>query len=84
MRYINSGFYYDLLNVRFLEGKRSVRFFAFNSFYMCLQHIRAKTSLQMPAKFNVARSGVISQCLGRNRPSTSSTGGNFVLQKVPV
>ena len=36
----------------------------------------------MPAKFNVARSGVIVQCLGRNRPSTTSTSGNFVLQKV--
>ena len=38
----------------------------------------------MPTKFNVARSGVIVQCLGRNRPSTTSTSGNFVLQKVTL
>ena len=29
----------------------------------------------MHAKFNVARSGVIVQCLGRNRPSTTSVVG---------
>ena len=26
----------------------------------------------------------IVQCLGTNRPNTTSTGGNFVLQKIPL
>ena len=29
-------------------------------------------------------SGMIVQCLGRNRPGTTSTRGNFMLQKVPL
>ena len=53
--------------------------------YLFLPRTYPRQNLLNARKFNVARSGVIVQCLGRNRPSTTSTGGNFVLlQEVPL
>ena len=69
------------LIVRLLEGKHSVRFFSFNLF-ISASNISAPKPPKCPPNL-MWRSRSYSSCLGRNRPSTTSTGGNFVLQKVP-
>ena len=69
------------LIVRLLEGEHSVRFFPFNLF-ISASNISAPKPPKCPPNL-MWRSRSYSSCLGRNRPSTTSTGGNFVLQKVP-
>ena len=67
------------LMLRLLEGKHSVRFFSFN-FFISASSISAPKPPKCPPMW---RSRSYSSCLGRNRPSTTPTGGNFLLQKVP-
>ena len=69
------------LIVRLLEGKHSVRFFSFNLF-ISASNISAPKPPKCPPNL-MWRSWSYISCWGKNRPSTTSTGGNFVLQKVP-
>ena len=45
--------------------------------------INARHFFFLPAKFNLARSGVIVQCLGRNRPSTTPPQAILFYKKYP-
>ena len=69
------------LIVRLLEGEHSARFFSFN-LLISVSNISAPKPPKCPPNL-MWRSRSYSSCLGRNRPSTTSTGGNFVYKKYP-